>query len=230
MWIIPSYSIVERLEIMSNVYIEKIVAASLLGDGSVHIPKDGSKNAVYSQNKTQPHEDYVFWLKERLETVTKTYLTYYQPKLLNAKPAIAIRTRTHPMYTQFRNRMYGTGVKCVDKHYLTLLDWEFLAVWFQEDGTMSCRKRETDKRSDIQVSIATHCFSYGDHMLLKLALKEKLGLDWNIRQQYNKFGLIQYTLHLYRKHAEYFCDNIRPFVVPSFQYKCSYDMPRLRTS
>lgn len=210
---------------MSKVYLEKIIAASLLGDGSVSIPKDGSINAQYTQSKTMPHVDYAEWMIERMETLTKVSRWYFQPKMENAKPVIGFRSRVHPFYTQFRNRMYGTGKKCVDRHYLTLMDWEFLAVWFQEDGTLNSRQRERDRRPDVQISIATHCFSYGDHMLLKLALKEKLDLDWNIRQMKNKKGEIQYTLHLYRKHAEYFCENIEPFIVPSFKYKCSHAVP-----
>lgn len=215
----------ERLETVSNVYLEKIIAASLLGDGCVSIPNDGSINAKYTQSKTVNHMDYAEWFIERLETLTRVKRYEFQPTMPNAKRAIVFSSGVHPFYTRFRSRMYGTGVKCVDRHYLTLLDWEFLSVWYQEDGTMNVRQRPRDKRPDIQISLATNCFSYGDQMLLKLALKEKLGLDWNIRQYTAKNGTIRYTLHLYRKQAEYFCDNISGFIKPSFQYKCSYVMP-----
>lgn len=214
----------ERLTTMNNnMYLTKIVAASLLGDGCVHIPKDGSINAKYTQSKTIPHIDYVDWMCERLEQITHVNRSNYQPKMLNAKECIQIQTRCHPFYTKFRQRMYGTGVKCVDPHYLTLLDWEFLAVWYQEDGTMNIRQRARDKTPDIQISIATNCFSYGDQMLLKEALKEKLDLEWNIRSYTNKNGNRLYTLHLLRKCADTFIDKINQFIVPSFQYKCSYD-------
>lgn len=213
---------------MSRVYLEKIVAASLLGDGCVHIPKNGFKNAIYTTSKTVNHADYIEWLQERLETLTRVNRTLTHPSkyVPNAKDAIVIRSGAHSFYTNFRNRMYGTGIKCVDRHYLTLLDWEFLAVWYQEDGTMNVRQRARDKKPDIQISLATNCFSYGDQMLLKLALKEKLGLDWNIRQYTANNGTFRHTLHLRRLHAEHFCNMIAPYIVPSFQYKCSYVMPR----
>lgn len=218
----------ERLTTMNNnMYLTKIVAASLLGDGCVHVPPDGSINAKYTQNKIVPHADYVDWLCERLEQITHVNRHEYQPKMENANKIIQFSTRCHPFYTKFRERMYGTGVKCVDPHYLTLLDWEFLAVWYQEDGTMNVRQRPRDKTPDIQISLATNCFGYGDQLLLRDALKEKLNLEWNIRSYTNKKGYRKYTLHLYRKCADVFMENISKYIVPSFQYKCSYDKHRL---
>lgn len=208
---------------LNNMYLTKIVAASLLGDGCVHVPKDGSINAKYSTSKTYDHADYLDWIDDRLSTITKTFRYEHQSTMPNAKKQLTYQTRQHPFYTKFRERMYGTGIKSIDPHYLTLLDWEFLAVWFQEDGTASFRQRPRDKRLDIQIALATNCFSYGDQMLLKKALKEKLNLEWNIRPMRNKKGEVQYTMHLYRKCADIFLDNMQKLVVPSFLYKCQYD-------
>lgn len=208
-----------------NMYLTKIVAASLLGDGCVTIPNDGSINAKYLQSKTEPHRDYVDWFCDRIENITRVTKRDFQPKMKNAKPGIQISTGVHPFYTRFRERMYGTGRKCVDPHYLTLVDWEFLAVWYQEDGTMNVRQRPRDRRRDIQISLATDCFSYGDQMLLKVALKEKLGLEWNIRPYTSKKGNRMYNMHLLRKQAELFCETIDPFIQLSFKYKISYNRP-----
>lgn len=207
----------------SNMYLTKIVAASLLGDGCVHIPNDGSINAKYSQNKIIEHYDYVYWLTERLEKITKVHIHEYQPKMENANRAALIHTGVHPFYTKFRKRMYIDGIKVVDPHYLTLLDWEFLSIWYQEDGSMSIRQRERDKRPDIQIQLATDCFSYGDHLLLKDALKEKLNLEWNVRPYTTKNGYRRYRLVLLRSNAEFFCTTIYPFMQDSFKYKCSHD-------
>lgn len=206
-------------------YLTKVVAASLLGDGCVRVPNDGSVNAQYLTSKTQPHTDYLDYLDERISTITKVNRHTYQPKMQNAKLCTVLRTGCHPFYTKFRGRMYGTGKKCVDPHYLTLLDWEFLAIWYQEDGTMNIRQRPRDRKPEIQISLATQCFSYGDHLLLKDALKEKLGLEWNVRNYKAKDGSRQYILCLLRSCAEHFCDSIESFIVESFKYKCIYDKP-----
>lgn len=202
---------------MNSKYLTKIVAGSLLGDGSVHIPNDGSRNARYSQNKTADHRDYVEWLIERLETITKVSVWDYQPKMQNAKPAIGFQTRTHPFYTKFRDRMYPLGYKSVDPHYLTLLDWEMLAVWYQEDGTIHSRVQ--GNYQDIQVALRSDSFTYGDNLLLKKALKEKTETEWNVRRMTNKKGEFKYYLALVRSSLPRFIDNIAPFILPSFEYK-----------
>jgi hypothetical protein len=207
---------------MSMKYLTKIVAASLLGDGSIRIPPE-YKTACYSTAKTVPHADYLDWLTERLETLTHVRRYEIQPKNTpGALRQIHLETRSHPFYTKFRHRMYGTGVKVVDPHYLTLLDWEFMAVWFQEDGTVNTRLRR-ENYYDIQASIATHSFSYGDQLLLARAIQEKLELPVHIRPVTARSGARQYYLTFRRKFIPKLLDGIAPYVVPSFQYKCSYD-------
>lgn len=205
---------------MNRLYIMKIIAASLLGDGCVHIPQD-YKNALYSTCKTVNHRDYVDWLKDRLSTVTKVNESLHQPGMKNAKQLINISTRSHPIYTKFRNRMYPNGIKAVDPHYLKLMDWEFMAVWFQEDGTLHTRYRKNCY--EMQASIATMCFTYGDHLLLARAIQEKLDIPAHIRAVKARNGVRQYMLTFRRKFIPILLDGISPYVAPSFQYKCSYD-------
>jgi hypothetical protein len=206
---------------MNTKYLTKIVAASMLGDGHIRIPNDGSINAQYMTSKTEPHLDYLEWLDDRLSTLTKTSRYRFQPKMLNALPCIVLKTGCLPFYTKFRERMYGTGQKCVDPHYLTLLDWEFMAVWFQEDGTLNTRYRKNCY--EMQASIATNCFSYGDHVLLTRAIEERLGFPAHIRKYTGKSGNRQYNIVFRTKFIPKLLDGMAPFIQPSFAYKCSYD-------
>lgn len=207
---------------MSEQYLTKVVAASLLGDGCVHTPPE-YVNCVYSTAKTIDHQDYIDWLSERLGQLTtiKTNRVISSKYIANAKDQIHLRTRALPFYTKFRQRMYGTGVKCVDPHYLTLLDWEFMAIWFQEDGNLSTRFRKNCY--EMQAKIATMNFSYGDHLLLARAIKEKLDIPAHIRPITSQRGERQYILTFRRKFIPKLLDGMAPFIVPSFQYKCSYD-------
>lgn len=216
----------EDVTTMNKMYLTKIVAASLLGDGCVTIPKDGSINASYGIRQTEPHKDYLNWLADRLNDIT--YVRREGPFVMskyiqNAKDQYGLKTRTHPFFTKFRERMYPNGHKVVDPHYLTLMDWEFLAIWYQDDGHITSRMQ--GNYQDIQVGIATQSFSYGDNLLLKQALKEKLYLEWNIRQYKNKTGAIKYHLALRRTSLERFIDGVMPFIVPSFQYKVQTIVP-----
>jgi hypothetical protein len=202
---------------MTDKYLTKIVAASLLGDGSVGVPPDGSKNAKYRQPKTVDHMDYVDWLSERLEAITKTNRYTWQPKSYpNAKQQVMLQTGCHPFYTSFRNRMYPNGHKVVDPHYLTLIDDEFMAVWYQEDGTLIRDVRPQGTYT--KVILCTDCFSYGDNHCLRAAIKEHTGLEFNVTS-YRKNGSQYYRLQLNSKQIGEFCSRLEKHVAPSFSYK-----------
>ena len=198
---------------MTDKYITKIVAASLLGDGSVGIPPDGSINAKYRQPKTVDHTDYVNWLSDRLETVTPTNRYEWQPKQPGAKRQVMLQSRTHPFYTAFRNRMYPNGHKVVDPHYLTLIDWEFMAVWYQEDGSSGLAQGRY-----VKPVLCTDCFSYGEQHLLRDAIKERVGVEFNVKS-YRTARRQMYRLHLNKKDINAFMDGVSSYICPSFSYK-----------
>lgn len=202
---------------MTDKYATKIVAASLLADGSVGIPPDGSKNAKYRQPKTVDHMDYVDWLASVLERVTPTNRYEWQPKMENAKRQVMLQTRCHPFYTRFRERMYPNGFKVVDPHYLTLLDWEFMAVWYQEDGSLS-RDVRVGGNTYAKIVLCTQAFSYGDNHFLRKVIKERLDVDFNVdscRQNGNQ----HYVLRLRSVDLAKFMDGVEPFILPSYKYK-----------
>lgn len=222
LWIILFQSDMEGATTMNNnMYLTKITAASLLGDASVHIPKDGSKNAIFSLAQTIDHSDYIFHIATILESVTRVKFWENQPSMPNAKRQLHLQTMRHPFYTKFRERMYGTGIKSVDPHYLTLLDWEFLAHWFMEDGSLSTSPQKKDGRwyNRKEAYLHTNGFSYGDNMLLKQALKEKLAIESNIRIYPGKTGNRTYFLSIYKKSIDKMIEGITKYIVPSFEYK-----------
>lgn len=204
---------------MSDSYLTKIIAASLLGDGGVYIPPDGSKNAHYVLRQVEDHKDYIDWMQERIEQKVGTRLQYYVNKptetMLHPKPVYSLVTRVHPFFTKFRERMYPNGHKVVDPHYLTYIDYEFLALWYQEDGTLVRRENQSNGYESYLYSLN---FSFADNGLLSKAIYEKTGLRWNVHRHHSK-GNIYYKLYLSRKDTEKFMTGIEPYILPSFRYK-----------
>lgn len=202
---------------MSDSYLTKIIAASLLGDGGVYIPPDGSKNAQYVLRQIEDHKDYIDWMKDRIDTKIGSRLQYYVTKptdtMKNPKPVYSLITKVHPFFTKFRERMYPNGHKVVDPHYLTFIDFEFLAIWYQEDGTLLYRQQKY-----YEPYLYTLNFSYADNLLLSKAIYEKLGLHWNVQRHHSK-GNIYYKLYLARKDINIFMKGIEPYIQPSFRYK-----------
>jgi hypothetical protein len=133
------------------------------------------------------------------------------------QPMYRLRTSRHPFFNPFRERLYSTGNKIIDPHYLKLLDWEMLAILYQDDGSISHYISSSNKAYNT-VELATHRYSYGDNLLLKKAIKETMDIEFNVCQVRRKDKLY-YRLNLRQKDVSKFIDGISKFVLPSFEYK-----------
>lgn len=212
---------------INNKQITKVIAASLLGDGTIY--REGNKNGNFRIKQRSVHLDhleYLYGVLINLTNVSLKQITCEQTEIVIcgkktvANPTHLLRTMNHPTYTNFRQRMYPNGHKIVDPHYLTLIDWEFLAIWYMQDGMLEPKRHDT---TNCGVALCTDNFSYGDCVLLRKALNEKLGLSWNIRpKSTDKNGNRTYRLHLYRKQFNEFTDKIHKYIQPSFMYKIEH--------
>lgn len=210
--------------------LTKIVAASLLGDASISKDKRDNGNACFEITLIEEHRDHLEYLAGQLEHLTKVSIlrpsaamSLPQDKVIvgvptRAKPKWRLRSSRHPFFNKFRERMYGTGKKVVDPHYLTLLDWEFLAIWYQQDGYLSAYLSK-GKYPQPRVALCTNGFSYADNMLLRSKLKEYLDLDWNVTPVRTKSGNLTYSLIIAPKDIDKMFEGISKFVQPSFEYK-----------
>lgn len=203
---------------MASAYITKIVTASLLADGCLDIPQDGSINARYRQPKVITNKDYLEWFGNIVSEVCGVKYYTFQPKMQNAKEQIMLYTRVHPFYTAIYNRMYPNGHKVVDPHYLTLLDWESMAVWYQEDGSLHVNEANKNGVFYACPILCTDSFSYGEQHNLRTAIKEKLGIEFNV-SSFRKHGKQMYRLRLRSSDIHKFMDNILPHIQESFKYK-----------
>lgn len=191
-------------------HITKIVAACLLGDASISAKRGPKGNCRFSLTLTEGHEDHLQYIAEALEPITR--ISYYRNAGKDdTKPYVQMYTMSHPFYNTFRERMYGTGVKAIDRHYLLLMDWESLAIWHMHDGYYNISRN--------QVSLATQSFTYGDNHYLRIMLKEKFDLNFSVVSYRLQSGNLVHRLDLSKKDSYKFIDGIAPFVQPSFSYK-----------
>lgn len=206
---------------INNKEVTKIVAASLLGDACINAE---NKNSVrFSLSQLPSHKDHLDFVAEYLETITPVTWYFVPPKkdiIICGRKTVSngvarITTRRHPFYHKFYIRMYGTGIKTVDVHYLKLMDWQFLATWYMQDGARGS-KRCTGIYKPV---ICTDCFSYGDQLLLRHCMIERLGITWNINKFTNADKPNQYRLYLAAKDINKFIDGIAPHMQKSFEYK-----------
>jgi len=193
---------------MTKRELTKYVSAFVMGDGGVYY---SGKHCRFVCNQLAKHEDYIGWRADILSNLTHVRVYETNDHRENRQPVLCTLTRTHPMYTRVRNRLYVGNYKSVDPHYLKLLDWEMLAILFMDDG--SCN---VDRRCNATPAAKLNLkrLSYGDQLLLKKALRDKLDLEWNIHRHYHRWFLT-----LRAKDYEKFKRGVQPFVKPSFVYK-----------
>lgn len=191
---------------MTKKDLMKYISAFVMGDGGVYY---SGNNCRFVCNQIAKHEDYINWRADILRELTEVNI--YESQQENKQLILCTQTKTHPVYTKVRERLYIDKYKSVDPHYLTLLDWDMLAILYQDDGSIY-----VDTRCDATPSctLNTKRLSYGDSWLLKKAIKEKLGVEFNIHRHYHR-----YFLTLRAKDYDTFKLNIEPFIKPSFQYK-----------
>ena len=206
----------------------KYIVAFLYGDG--YIGKHG-KECRFQANNIIDNLDYITWRKEILENITPVTLTTNKDGRPNRREIVKTFTRTHPIYSRVHERMYLQGKKVIDPHYLKLLDWETLAIWYMDDGCLGIVKQDY-KESHYECpvpSLATHCFSYAENLLIKQTIKEKLGIEFNIHKAgVNKEDEMMYQLVLRRSSFDTFHSGIEKFITPSFLYKINpHDKPQV---
>lgn len=220
------YKIIDyKEEIKDPKILFKYLGAFMLGDGGVYM-KNHNLNAYYSLGQREDHLDYIEWVSSIIANITSVRIYYVdqsvnQSGYKNSKNLYRIESKSHPKFTTIRNRFYIEGRKVVSPHDLKLFDWESAAIWHVEDGTLSVTPRKT-MEDYYRVRLSTESFSYGDNLLLKQALKEKLGVLSEIGREVGGSGNYHYRIRMTKDNAKRFIEGIYPFIekmAPSYMYK-----------
>ena len=199
----------------------KLIAYFVMSDGGVYRTGKSNGNYYFVMTQREDHLDFCEYAASILENVTSVNIKYIDRSRdtdAKRKNQYRVETRTHPIFTHMRDRIYVDSYKSLDTHYLKLLDWESLAIMYSSDGSL--RK---DFRPEIgmvnpsyDVTLNLKRLSYGDLLLLKHALEEKQMGAWKINRQ-NQY----YYLRLSTKFVPMFLGNIEKYILPSYQYKVS---------
>lgn len=199
---------------MDKKQLTKLITYFTLGDGGVYY---SGKECRFVMNMLEKNRDYIEWVASVLQEVTGTSVRSVDDVREGRKPTLNITTKTHPFFTNLRDRIYIDGYKGIDPHSLKLLDWESLAILYMCDGSLYTDKPNPKKglvNNSYSVTLNMKRLSYGDQFILKKALKEHLGLEWNIQRGGN-----YYFLRLRGKDLQTFMEGVAPYIKESFSYK-----------
>ena len=188
--------------------LTKLLSYMASFDGGLYVNKHNrSKNAQFIMNMRSENLDYITWVKDTIENLTKVRLESrkdYNVDGCKRTPQVRLESRRHPFLTKLKERIYVDNHKVVDPHMLKLMDEEALAIMFMADG--GTRPSSLD--------IYSCGFSYADNVSLSKAIYEKLGIVTNVRK-HGKYWKLAFP-------TKSIAETIRlilPYVCDSFLYK-----------
>lgn len=122
-----------------------------------------------------------------------------------------LKTRTHPVLSEWRNLWYPNGKKLVP---LSLVERYFsplsFCVWFCDDGTQT---------SENAVYLFTFAFQEPDVHFLRHLLTLKLGLDSSVASRTERNGSLYYFLKLKSSEWSKVEKHVSSFSPPGMEYK-----------
>lgn len=236
--LIPCYLARRSVTTMTNKKdLTKYVWAFTLGDGGLSslksynrkenkINTSGRKitdiNSHYYIKQLSIHDDYILWQASILEQITNVTIKhnngYVDDRGYTIKPQTVLTTRNHPFYTILRERIYNNGVKTISIHDLKLLDWQCMAIFYMDDGWLETKMNKNGTMY-VRIGIASHSFSEAENYILTAAIKEKLGVRFETKKHKQRSGIYKYYIRTSKYEANKFLEGVRPFILPSFEYK-----------
>ena len=190
---------------------EAIIIGTILGDSHLAMLKTDARLEMMHSEK---QKEYLFWKyrelssfvsarSHRVEIVDRRFRkTYVEWKF---------STKMHPLFTNLRKQFYPRGRKIVPRNISKLLVSPLsLAVWFMDDG---------GRRNDSYgLFLNTLSFTKTEHELLRACLSKRFSLD--SRLHWVQDG---YRIYIPSASAQRFCEIVYPHIIPSMQYKLSYN-------
>jgi len=158
---------------------QAVLVGTLLGDGS--IARHGHHHRLFIKHKAA-HMALAAWKREVFADFTSMPLHHFDQRLNDRLyPCVQFVTRTHRIFSFWRDRFYSGGRKVVPVQIEELLAPPAVAAWFMDDGT-------ADRAG---VSFQTHSFKLEEVERLANALWTRYGLRTSLNR--NKGAWVVYV-------------------------------------
>jgi hypothetical protein len=190
---------------------KEVVLGTILGDSHIAMLKTGARLEMMHGEK---QKKYIFWKYCELPSFVSA-----QPHRLEIcdkwshKVCIEWKfsTKVHSFFTTLREQFYPKDKKIVPSNISSLLISPLsLAVWFMDDG---------GRRNDCYgLFLNTLSFTKTEQEMLQECLRKNFSLD--SRLHWVQDG---YRIYIPSASARRFCEIVYPYIIPSMQYKLSYN-------
>lgn len=203
----------EYKKIKNKKELTKLLSFLIMCDGGVYKTKD-CKNFKFIMNTTSI--SYAKYAKSIIENITSVRIIDrpdYNTDGANRKQQYRVESKTHPVFTILRNRLYKNNYKTIDVHSLKLMDPECLAMLYMADGSISYKGEAINS-----VTLNTKRLTEGDNMLLISFIDKKFNIKSTLNRQ-NQYSYIR----IKGKSLFKFFNIIKPFILQDFLYKIPND-------
>jgi hypothetical protein len=179
-----------------------VLTGTLLGDGC--IAKHGKHHRLHVKHKLG-HEALVMFKYEVFREFISMAPHHFDQRLRGRRfPCVQFATRTHPVFTKWRSRFYTERHKIVPVDIARDLSPLALAVWLMDDGAADYAG----------ITFQTHSFSQVETSRLAAALRDRYGLETNLR--WNRGSWIVYV---HAASLPLLKDTVSQHLLPQFEYK-----------
>jgi LAGLIDADG DNA endonuclease family len=183
------------------------IVGCILGDGYVN--KYGALTIEHSIEQ----REYVEWKYSELKQLNVLTSESKLSMVLRIHPRTlkehrSLRFNTKSLFKPERSLFYFNSIKVIPVNFYSLCDPQSLAIWYMDDGG---RGANTPLGMVLDVS----SYSLEHLQIVSNVLLEKFGVITSIHYH----GARAKKLYFKRETVQLFCNIIRPFVIPSMQYK-----------
>ena len=195
-----------------------MIIGSLLGDARLECRSIGVRSPVTARLRVHhgaKQKEYVLWKYTALQNAVSKEpreISWNNPKRNLHEVSWYFHTKSFEELGILYHYFYENKVKTLPKNIFDVLNEQMLAVWFMDDGSHNGKN----------LTLSTHSFSRDDQEKIRKCLKEKFGVESTIvkdRHQW-KIGINKF---------ENFISIIKPYVIPSMNYKVVYPRNDLST-
>lgn len=191
---------------------KSILIGLILGDGHLN-PRHGVSIEIEHGAKQ------LFYLNYKRKLIAEV-LNCQEPNIYhNMKKGTYKISKGHRYFRVLYNWIYKNKIKFFSRKLLNKLTPESIALWWMDDGSHSvCRRKSTGKI----MSHSFHWYTYTDEIDTQNIIDYFLE-EYNIKfypiKRAMKSGEIRFYLKCKTIEGRKFCDLIRPYILPEFQYK-----------
>lgn len=190
----------------------EMLFGSLFGDAGVYL-SSGSRHYHLMICHSPKQKEYMEWKEGFLKPLTTgiKQATHFHRIRQKNYTTLTMRSTNHSYFTRLRKVFYPYGKKLIRRKLLNKLTPIGLATWFMDDGTTGVNNRNYP-----QLFISTCSCSQEENQIIKDYFLENLGIDIKIH------GGKYPRLYFNRPNAIKLIQMIRPYIIPSMEYKLRY--------